>query len=285
MKRSLRAEDSVITFLLGFVIYQIIGFVLVATMNTESDAYIFLAYAVPQIAYIATILVYVKVCKVEFRLLPQKEDVKPLHYPIVIAIALGLFFFALLPNYGVQRLFALMGKSPTVTLPDLTKPLNIVLGVFVICLLPAIGEELLFRKVFIDGFKRYGAVEAVILSGVLFGLSHLNLAQTVHQIFLGCLLSYIYLKTKNITLTAVIHFINNFLALYLTLFTGDEPWNNLTVLGISFAVGLVILALGLIYIIKKTPKIEKKEKEKPSVFTVGLIVFVAVLWIIAVVVS
>lgn len=285
MKRSFRAEDSVIIFLLGFVLYQIVGFVLVATMNTESDAYIFLAYAVPQITYIATVLVYVKVRKTEFRLLPQKEDVKLLDYPIVIAIALGLFFFALLPNYGVQRLFALMGKSPTVTLPDLTKPLNIALGVFVICLLPAIGEELLFRKVFIDGFKRYGAVEAIVLSGVLFGLSHLNLAQTVHQIFLGCVLSYIYLKTKNITLTAVIHFINNLLALYLTLFTGEEAWNNLTVLGIAFAVGLVIFASGLIYIIKRTPKIEKKEKEKLSLFTVGLIVFVAVLWIITAVLS
>ncbi len=286
-KRTIRAEDSIIIFLSAFCLYNVIGVILASLMDTESTAYIFVSYAVPQVCYIAAAVVYLKCLKIDFRFLPQKSDIFPLHYAVAVGLGVGLFFFALLSNYGINLLFSLLGKTPTVTLPDLSSPVNIVLAAVIICVLPAIGEELIFRKVLVDGFSEYGAALAIILSGVLFSLSHLNLAQTVHQLFLGCMLSYLYIKTKNITLTVIIHFINNCLALFLPLFTGEATWNNLTVLGISFAAGGVILALSLIYLIKKVKKIphlSEEERKKPSVFTIGTVAIMAVLWLVAAIV-
>lgn len=281
MKRELLPENSIIVFILGFVVCQIAGIIVSFFADKTSDAYLFCSYALPQVAYIVVTAVYVKATKTDFRFLPEKKDVKPIHYLMAFCLGTGIFFFALLPNYGLQKLFTFIGKNPTVDIPDLTSPLNVVLGVIIICLLPSVGEELVFRKIFNDGFSAYGQTVSILLSGFLFGISHLNLAQTVHQIFLGVILSYIYVKTKNLTLTSLIHFINNLLALFLPRFTGAELWNNITVLGVSFAAGSAIMALSLIYFIKKTPKINNQKQRKISYFTIGFSVFMFLLWLVA----
>ena len=169
----------------------------------------------------------------------------------------------------------------------------------------------MFRKVVCDAFLPYGKVAAILISGAIFSFGHLNLAQTAHQIFFGWILAFIYVKTKNVTLTSVMHFINNFLALYLTKFTGEEIWNNYTVLGISCVIGAVVLAGGILYFVLRTPKLLKKTKsvtsdsvitavytedgkvdlgvesetepakQKPSIFVIAYFAIITVLWIIS----
>ena len=57
----------------------------------------------------------------------------------------------------------------------------------------------------------------------------------------------------------------------MTKFTGEEPWTNLVVLGVSCAIGAVLLVGGLLYFFFKTPRIplkgkwtSAKEKEESS---------------------
>ena len=258
MKRAIRPEDGIIVYLIALGLFEIVGLILSFAVKTRGDAYLFVAYAVPQVFYVATTAVYFSVRKISFSPLPARSDVKPLHYLFAAIVGLGLFFFALLPNHGFSELFRMLGRPLKVTVPSLDTPVNIVFGVLVICLLPAVGEELVFRKVFCDAFTAYGKIPAILLSGVLFGLGHFNLAQTLHQIALGIVLAYIYVKTKNVTLTSVIHFGNNFLALFMTKFTGDAPWENWVVLGVCCAVGAVLLAGGLAYFALKTPRLPTK---------------------------
>ena len=260
MKRAIRPEDGIIVYLIALGLYQIVGMIVNVAVKDKGDAYIFIAYALPQIFYVATAAVYFAVRKISFSPLPARGDVKAIHYVFASVVGLGLFFFALLPNHGWTELFRILGRPLSVTVPKMDTPVNIVFGVLVICLLPAVGEELIFRKVFCDAFAPYGKIPAILFSGVLFGLGHFNLAQTLHQIVLGVVLSYIYVKTKNVTLTSVIHFGNNFLALFTTKFTGEEPWTNWIVLGVCCAVGAVLLAGGLTYFVLKTPRLPTKGK-------------------------
>lgn len=283
-KRQLKAENSVLIYVIAFLIMQIGAMVLAYAFPDGGNAYIFLAYTLPQVLYIGVTFVYIKATKTEFRLLPEREKVAPVHYLAATLIGLGVFFFALLPNYGIQKLFALMGKSPEVTVPDLNNAGYVVAALITMCVLPAIGEELMFRKVFCDGFKGYGNVVAILLSGFLFGLSHLNLAQTVHQVFLGCLLAYLYLKTDNITLTSLIHFLNNVFALFLSGITGEEFWNNIITLAVSCAIGLAVLAGGLTIIIKKAPRLSLEKGAKPGIFVLGFTALMVVLWVVAAIV-
>lgn len=283
-KKAFKAEDAVIIYLIGFLAYQIFGFMLMALIDTESNLYIYLAYLIPQVCYISATGLYAAVGKKEFRLLPKKEAIKPIHFPLAVLVGLGLFFCALLPNYGLQKLFQLMGKAPTVTVPDIGGAGDVVLTLLIMCFLPAVGEELVFRKNFCDGFSSYGGVAAILLSGFIFGLSHLNLAQTVYQVILGCVLSYLYMKTQNITLTSIIHFINNALAVFLTGITGEDIWNNIVTLGISFAVGAVAVALGIWLFNKTSQRLSREKGAKPSWFVKGFVALLVLLWIVAAIV-
>ncbi len=55
-----------------------------------------------------------------------------------------------------------------------------------------IGEEFIFRKLFIDRARRYGDTAAILMSGLLFGLFHGNFFQFFYAFALGIIMAYIY---------------------------------------------------------------------------------------------
>ena len=77
------------------------------------------------------------------------------------------------------------------------------------CVLGPLGEEFIFRKLFIDRARRFGDVPAILLSGILFGLFHGNLFQFFYATALGILLAYIYTRTGNIWLSVAMHAVVN----------------------------------------------------------------------------
>ncbi len=81
---------------------------------------------------------------------------------------------------------------------------------FVVICAP-IFEELIFRKFLVDRAVRYGEGVAVVLSGLMFGLFHGNLAQFIYATTLGMFLAFIYVKTGKIIYTIALHMFVNFL--------------------------------------------------------------------------
>ena len=84
--------------------------------------------------------------------------------------------------------------------------------VFALAFVPAILEELFFRKALIDLLKPFGTSFAVILSALLFGLMHMNLSQSLFACAMGIIFGSIYIYTNDIKTTMLIHFINNGIA-------------------------------------------------------------------------
>ena len=74
-----------------------------------------------------------------------------------------------------------------------------------------IGEELIFRKLLIDRLAPFGDARAVLFSGLAFGLFHGNFNQFFYAAFVGILFAYVYVKTKNVWLTAIMHAFMNFI--------------------------------------------------------------------------
>ncbi len=87
-------------------------------------------------------------------------------------------------------------------------PLWIILAVVVI--IGPIVEELIFRKVFIDRMSLYGDRLAIITSSIMFGLFHGNISQLVYATALGCILGYVYTKTRSVKYSAALHMLINF---------------------------------------------------------------------------
>ncbi len=74
-----------------------------------------------------------------------------------------------------------------------------------------IGEELIFRKLLIDRIAPFGEAQAVIFSGLVFGLFHGNFNQFFYTAMLGMLMAYVYVKTKNIVYPIIMHASVNFI--------------------------------------------------------------------------
>lgn len=70
-------------------------------------------------------------------------------------------------------------------------------------------EEIVFREYLISFIAPYSEKTAVIASGVLFALLHGNFTQFSYTILLGMLWGYVYLRTRNIAYTIVLHMVFN----------------------------------------------------------------------------
>ncbi len=105
--------------------------------------------------------------------------------------------------------------NPLLDIVDDMSPFVMVL--FAVILAP-IWEELLFRKFLIDRVANYGEVTAMLMSGLMFGLYHGNLAQGTYAFAIGCFLAFIYMRTGKIGYTIAIHMCINGFSTYLTKF-------------------------------------------------------------------
>lgn len=72
-------------------------------------------------------------------------------------------------------------------------------------IMPAIFEELLFRKFLIDRTLRHGEFISCAMSGIMFGLWHGNFQQFFFAFFIGVLFSFVYIRTGKIIYTMILH--------------------------------------------------------------------------------
>jgi len=87
-------------------------------------------------------------------------------------------------------------------------------NVFMMAVIPAIGEELVFRgvlqKLLIKWFKM--AWVAIILTAIIFSAFHMQFYGFVPRVVLGLILGYCFYVTGKLWISITIHFINNAMA-------------------------------------------------------------------------
>ncbi len=87
------------------------------------------------------------------------------------------------------------------------------LVLIVACVLPAVGEEILFRGFIGRGLiAKLGPVAGVLLTSFLFGAVHIHPVQATGAFVLGVGLHIIYLKTHSLIAPMLLHMLNNALA-------------------------------------------------------------------------
>ena len=84
-----------------------------------------------------------------------------------------------------------------------------------ICVLAPILEELFFRAFLCKKLLMLGEVYAIVLPSAFFALSHGNFYQVFYAFILGCLFSFVYVRTGKIIYTMVFHMIVNFIGSFL----------------------------------------------------------------------
>lgn len=147
------------------------------------------------------------------RRLPQKVPAKAKlgagRYAILLCVGCLFILVGSLAGDTVTGLIeGLTGRSLT-DVADIIGGTNIYLALLFVGVLAPVAEELIFRKVLIDGLSRYGEGTAVLATALVFGLSHGNPSQCFYAFGMGLILGYIYLKSGNLLLTILPHAILN----------------------------------------------------------------------------
>ena len=133
-----------------------------------------------------------------------------------------------------------------------------IMGVSVIA---PVCEELIFRRVIlVDLLTRNKPAVAILISSLLFGVVHLNWWQGVTATIYGLFFGWLYFKTKKISITILLHSVNNSISILLAyLFAEDiskiaRPLGEIVVEPSLFypiiIVSIVIFAVS-IYILNK----------------------------------
>lgn len=128
--------------------------------------------------------------------------------------------------------------------------IGILLFLVYIALVPAIFEELLFRKVMLDGAKRFGVAFAIIFTSVMFGLFHQNLQQILGTGLIGLVLAYVTIKTGDIKTSIALHFTNNLFAALLQVIMVLQYSNLALVFSAIELIIFILLIVGVITTIK-----------------------------------
>jgi membrane protease YdiL (CAAX protease family) len=117
-----------------------------------------------------------------------------------------------------------------------------------VALTPAICEEALFRGPILRGLRtRAGPAAAVALTGLLFGVFHLELSRILPTALLGILLSLVALESGSILPAMLTHFLNNATLVGLAFFRIDEKVAEIgaTASALIFVAGAALTVLGL----------------------------------------
>ena len=93
--------------------------------------------------------------------------------------------------------------------------------VFAIAVTPAICEEIFFRGYFQRTIERTLGMKSFIITGIIFGLFHMQPLSLISLSLLGILFSFFYYRSKSIFPSSFAHFTNNFIALSLLYFQSD----------------------------------------------------------------
>lgn len=121
-------------------------------------------------------------------------------------------------------------------------------------------EELIFRGIMLDGLLRiYSPTKAVIVSSLLFGLIHLNPAQFVGGVLVGGFMGWVYVHTRSVLATILIHASFNLTAFAESYFIDVEEAIDMSyteVLGgttnyVLVVLGSVVVTLGCVFLLDK----------------------------------
>ena len=96
-----------------------------------------------------------------------------------------------------------------------------------ICCCPAFFEEIVFRGVIGAHFRRVGLLKAAAVTGLFFGIMHLDGQQLLYAWFMGMLFYYFYRVTGSLWASMLAHFITNTFSFFLSLATSGGDGNGL----------------------------------------------------------
>lgn len=165
-----------------------------------------------------------------------------------------IFFFACISVMYIGNYIGLVlmrivngiqGKPLMNPVNDIVESLDTRMIFILMVVMAPVFEEILYRKLLIDRICQFGDKTAILMSGILFGLSHGNFYQFFYAFGLGVIFAYIYLNTGRLRYTIALHAIINFMGSIVALYVV----NNQIIANIYGVFMLIAIILGITFIV------------------------------------
>ena len=267
-----------VSLLLGMFVSQIAESSGVTTDKITSSIWYILAYSLVNILIYALVYIcYNKYKKIEFKAVKAEFKMEWHTYLLVISIGIislfGIQFFI----GAVDNLLELIGyplKGSALVNP--TNFGSFILATIVLAVIPAIGEELIFRGIVFNGLRsKFSNLTSILLSALLFALMHASLQQFIYPFILGVIMSWVVARTGSLIASILVHFTNNFLVVLMTYLSNTTNFSLSlpnTWWAYIVAVGLLLLTAGVFFLIDKfyfehkNKEVIEKSNESKSLF-------------------
>lgn len=172
-----------------------------------------------------------------------------------------------LPGFmsGMQAMMERMEKTSQLIQEGFmssTSVKGLMLNIVMMAVIPAVGEELLFRGILQPIFHRYTKRIhlSIFITAFLFSAIHMQFLSFIPRFLMGMFFGYLFYMSKSLWLPMVGHFVNNFTAVmaYFLLNTGrikDSP-DTIANSASSWQLGMLsaMLVAGLVYVIYRDIK-------------------------------
>lgn len=174
---------------------------------------------------------------------------------IFLCVLIGIIAFFL--NIVISSIFngiiqAFGYKSSSGSATTDYSVLSFFVNVLCVAILPALCEEFIHRGLLMRGlFNSISVKHALIISSICFGLMHLNIVQVFYATILGILIGFVSIVGKSIWPAVIIHFVNNFINVYLSFasannwFLGDFYDAISNFISKNFLMSLILIILGI----------------------------------------
>lgn len=147
---------------------------------------------------------------------------------IIISVVLGfvVFFINLYVSNFFNSAIQFFGYKPSgASSSELPATWwTFALNMLCTAILPAICEESLHRGMLLRGNYSLGMNKSILISGVLFGLLHLNIEQFFYAAIIGIFLGYLCISCSSIWPCIIVHFMNNATSVFLS-FARAKGWS------------------------------------------------------------
>src|ERR1700682_757952 len=138
-----------------------------------------------------------------------------------------------------------------------------------LCVIAPLTEECLVRGLFLRGFRmRYGATRAALYSALLFSALHLNLAQLAPTLMMGSMFAWWRLRTNSLLPGMLGHALNNAVPVTIVMLLHKQkepPASSPLFQVVSVCVGLLMLAVGVVWMNRETMTSDVADAPSPSV--------------------
>lgn len=181
---------------------------------------------------------------------------------MVMVIPLIQFSYEMNQNIPLPDWMTMLEESTADTLEQILQMDNLwvlFINVFLMALLPAVAEEMLFRGVIQQiGYRIFKATPwiSVWVTAIIFSTIHFQFAGFIPRLILGVLLGYLFYWSKNLWVPVAAHFVNNAISVISAYFypeiieeidqapVSDIPWYG--------TVGAVVILIPLVTYFKNS---------------------------------